>query len=609
MELRNIAIIAHVDHGKTTLVDSMLYESGTLRKNERISERALDSGDIEKERGITILSKCTSIISGNTRINIVDTPGHADFGGEVERILDMVDGVIILVDAAEGPMPQTKFVLDKALRLGLRPIVVLNKIDRSDSRSSEVLDEVFDLFDSLGADDEQLDFPVLFASGRDGWATKDIDKPNHDLKPLFQLIIKHVPRPQGNSIHPFELLVSIQEVDPYLGRILTGRIYNGSVMEGDNITALNRDGKIIENGRINKLFSYSGLKRIPIPKASAGDIIAIAGFTKASVSHTLAAPDSIKPLKSQPIDPPTMSVIVSINDSPISGIEGTYVTSRVIGDRLIRESEHNVAISVTDSEKPGSYNVSGRGELQLGVLFETMRREGYEFSVSRPEIIERVNSLNGKREEPVEEILIDLDNDFVGIVVEGLSKRKSQLINMTPSGNEKTRLIFRAPSRGLIGYHGEFMTATRGTGVIHRIFCGYEPYFGEIHMRLSGVLVSISNGSAIPFALSNLEERGILFISPGDKVYNGMILGEHSRRNDLEVNPMRTKQLTNIRAAGKDEAIKLSPPKKFSLESAIAYIADDELVEVTPRSIRLRKHLLDPNDRKRALREKKTKPT
>jgi len=604
MNLKNIAIIAHVDHGKTTLVDSMLFESGTLRKNERVSERAMDTGDLEKERGITILSKCTSITWQETRINIVDTPGHADFGGEVERILDMVDGVIILVDAAEGPMPQTKFVLDKALKLNLRPIVILNKVDRPDARSIAVLNEIFDLFDALGANENQLDFPVLYASGRDGWAKNDLDSTNNDLKPLFELIIQHVPDPKVEREKPFELLVSIQEGDPYLGRILTGRIYSGSIIEGDSIIALNRDGKIVENVRVNKLFSYRGLKRVSVPMANAGDIVAIAGCTKASVSCTLAAPSVIQPIESPPIDPPTMSVIVSINDSPLSGKEGAYVTSRVIGDRLNRESEHNVAISVAPSERTGSYTVSGRGELQLGILFETMRREGYEFSVSRPEVIERVNSLTNKREEPIEEILIDLDDEFVGTVVEGLGKRKGQLLNMIPSGKGKTRLTFQAPSRGLIGYHGEFLTVTRGTGILHRLFCGYESYFGEIQVRQSGVLISISDGLAIPFALSNLEERGVLFVSPGDSVYNGMIIGEHSRGNDLEVNPIKTKQLTNIRASGKDDAVRLTPPKKFSLETAIAYISEDELVEVTPKSIRLRKCLLKQNDRKRAARKK-----
>ena len=602
MNLRNVAIIAHVDHGKTTLVDSMLFQSGTLRANQRVAERAMDSGDLERERGITILSKCTSVEWNDTRINIVDTPGHADFGGEVERILGMVDGVVVLVDAAEGPMPQTKFVVSKALGLGLRPIVVVNKVDRPDARSSEVLDEVFDLFDALGATDEQLDFPALFASGRDGWASREPGAAGEDLTPLFETILAHVPPPDVDDSGPFRLLAAIQEADPYLGRILTGRIHSGRVREGDRLIALSRDGEPGEEARVMKLLAFRGLKRVPVDEASAGDIVAIAGFGDATVSNTLAAPGVNDAIPALPIDPPTISVVVSINDSPLAGTEGDQVTSRVIRARLMREAEGNVAIRVTDTEDKNAFEVAGRGELQLGVLFETMRREGFEFSVSRPQVIERTNPETGAREEPIEEVLVDVDEEFVGPVVEALGQRRAELTDMRPSGGGKTRVTFLAPARGLIGYHGEFLTATRGTGVMYRVFNGYAPHRGPIPGRRTGVLIANGQGTAVAYALWNLEERGPLFVAPGDKVYGGMVVGEHVRENDLDVNPLKTKQLTNIRAAGKDDAVRLTPPKKLSLEEAVAYIASDELVEVTPTSIRMRKRLLDPNARKRAAR-------
>jgi len=602
MTLRNIAIIAHVDHGKTTLVDSMLFQSGTLRANQRVDERAMDSGDLERERGITILSKCTSVEWGGTRINIVDTPGHADFGGEVERILGMVDGVVLLVDAAEGPMPQTKFVVAKALGLGLRPIVVVNKVDRPDARASEVLDEVFDLFDALGASDEQLDFPTLFASARDGWASDDPDQTGDDLAPLFETVLAHVPAPEADATAPFKLLVAIQESDPYLGRILTGRIHTGSVAEGDRLVALSREGETGEEARVMKLLAFRGLKRVPVEQAEAGDIVAIAGFSEATVSNTLTAPGVSEAIPAPPIDPPTISVVISINDSPLAGTEGEHVTSRVIRARLMREAEGNVAIRVNDTEDKNAFEVAGRGELQLGVLFETMRREGFEFSVSRPRVIERTNPETGAHEEPMEEVLVDVDEEFVGPVVEALGQRRGELTDMRPSGGGKTRVTFLAPARGLIGYHGEFLTATRGTGVMYRVFHGYAAHKGAIPGRRTGVLIANAQGAAVAYALWNLEERGPLFVSPGEKVYGGMIVGEHARENDLDVNPPKTKQPTNIRAAGKDDAVRLTPPKRLSLEEAIAYIASDELVEVTPSSVRMRKRLLDPNDRKRAAR-------
>lgn len=606
MSLRNIAIIAHVDHGKTTLVDQMLRGSGAFRDNQRVAERVMDSNALERERGITILAKCTSIDWGDARINIVDTPGHADFGGEVERILSMVDGVVLLVDAAEGPMPQTKFVTQKALTLGLRPIVMINKVDKSDARPDAAHEEVFDLFAALDATDAQLDFPTLYASGRDGWAVSDLDEERRDLSPLFNLIMSHVPAPrpvrENMSDKPFAMLASLLERDQFLGRILTGRIEQGTVRTGMNVRALNRKGVVVEQGRINKLFSFRGLDRVPVEEAQAGDIVAIAGLAEATVSDTLADAQMQMALPSLPIDPPTLAMTFSVNDSPLSGRDGDKVTSRMIGDRLMREAEGNVAIRVSASAERDAYEVAGRGELQLGVLIETMRREGFELSVSRPRVLFRTDE-NGNRLEPMEHVQIDVDEAWQGIVVEKMSQRKAELTDMRPSGGGKVRLSFNAPSRGLIGYHSEFLTDTHGSGIINRTFDQYGPYKGLITGRRNGVLVSMETGKAVTYALWNLEERGIIMIDGGEPVYVGMIIGENSRHQDLEVNPLKAKKLTNIRAAGKDEAVVLTPPRRLSLEQALAYIEDDELVEVTPKAIRLRKRFLDPHERKREARK------
>ncbi|MBM3580708.1 MAG: translational GTPase TypA [Alphaproteobacteria bacterium] len=600
MKLRNIAIIAHVDHGKTTLVDALLRQSGAFRAHQRVAERALDSGDLERERGITILAKCTSVLWGDVRINIVDTPGHADFGGEVERILCMVDGALLLVDAAEGPMPQTKFVTAKALKFGLKPIVVINKVDRPDARVDEVLNEIFDLFVALDASPEQLDFPVLYAVGRDGWASTDSATKGENLAPLFDRIVAHVPPPKVEPDKPFSMLVTTLEYDSFLGRVLTGRIQSGSVAPNTTVKALARDGREIERARLTKLLLFRGLRRDAAERAEAGDIVAIAGLSTASVADTVCALEVDTPIHAEPVDPPTLAMTFSINDSPFAGQEGSKVTSRQIRERLWREAEGNVAIRVRETADAEAFEVAGRGELQLGVLIETMRREGYELSISRPRVLIRED--NGQKLEPMEEVLIDVDEAFAGIVVEAMSVRKAELREMRPSGGGKTRLSFLAPSRGLIGYHGEFLTETRGTGVMSRLYHGYGPWRGAIPGRRNGVLISNATGETVAYALNNLEGRGALFVDPGVKVYAGMIVGEHSRDNDLEVNPLKTKQLTNIRAAGKDDAIRLTPPRRLTLEDAITYIADDELVEVTPRSIRLRKRLLDPNARKRAER-------
>jgi GTP-binding protein len=600
MDLRNIAIIAHVDHGKTTLVDRLLQQSGTFRANQQVVERAMDSNDLERERGITILAKCTSVVWRGTRINVVDTPGHADFGGEVERILSMVDGVLLLVDAAEGPMPQTKFVLGKALRLGLCPIVVINKLDRPDQRGHAVHDEVFDLFAALGASDRQLDFPTLFASAREGWAVDDPQKPRTaGMAPLFDLICRHVQPPQVTALGPFVMLASTLERDPHLGRLLTGRIESGSIRPNATIKALARDGASIEQARVTKVLAFRGLERIGLEEARAGDIVALAGFDRATVADTLCDPEVTVALAAQPIDPPTLAMTFSINDSPLAGQEGNSVTARLIGQRLQREAEGNVAIRVSPAPAGDGFEVAGRGELQLAVLIETMRREGYELSIGRPRVLLRTDPQTGQTLEPVEEVVIDVDEAFAGPVVDKLCQRRAELVEMRPTGAGKQRLVFHAPSRALIGYHGEFLTDTRGTGVVNRIFHGYAPYRGSIDGRRSGVLVSLEQGPAVAYALWNLEERGILFIGPGEKVYPGMIIGEHSRPNDLDVNPLKAKQLTNIRAAGRDDNVLLSPPTRLSLEQALAYIADDELVEVTPRSIRLRKRQLDANERRK----------
>jgi GTP-binding protein len=603
MSLRNIAIIAHVDHGKTTLVDQLFRQSGTFRDNQRVEERAMDSNDLEKERGITILAKPTSVEWEGTRINIVDTPGHADFGGEVERILSMVDGVILLVDSSEGAMPQTKFVTGKALKLGLRPIVVVNKIDRPDERIQEVLDEVFDLFVSLDATDEQLDFPVLYASGRNGYANEDPSLREGTLTPLFQKIVDHVPPPSLEVDAPFSFLVTLLDRDNFLGRILTGRVQSGTVKVNQPIHALDMDGKVIETGRASKIMTFQGLDRVPTDEASAGDIISIAGLTTATVSNTIADTSVTEAIQAQPIDPPTLSMRFAVNDSPMAGREGTKVTSRMIRDRLEREAESNVAIKVTESEDKDSFEVAGRGELQLGVLIETMRREGFELGISRPRVLYREDE-NGNRTEPYETVVIDVDDEHSGTVVEKMALRKGEMTDMRPSGGGKTRITFSAPSRGLIGYHGEFLSDTRGTGIMNRLFEKYGPYRGPIEGRKNGVLISNGNGEAVAYALGPLEERGILFVSPGEALYEGMIIGENAKPEDLEVNPMKSKQLTNFRSTGKDDAIRLTPPKIMTLEQAIAYIDDDEMVEVTPKNIRIRKALLCPHERKKASRKK-----
>ena len=599
MQLRNIAIIAHVDHGKTTLVDNLLKQSGTFRTNQHVAERAMDSNDLERERGITILAKCTSLSWEDFRINIVDTPGHADFGGEVERILSMVDGVVILVDAAEGPLPQTKFVLGKALKLGLRPIVVINKIDRQDARPEEVLNEIFDLFVAMDASDEQLDFPILYASGRNGWAVHELGEPQETLIPMFEVITKHVPAPKQKAEGPFSMLVTTLEYDPYLGRILTGRVETRSIKVNTPIRVLGQSGEQVEQGRIAKLLSFRGLERIAVDEAQAGDIIAIAGLEKSTVADTICAMDVTQPIKAQPIDPPTLAMTFSINDSPLAGQEGTKLTSRVLRERLLRESEGNVAIRITEATDRDAFEVAGRGELQLGVLIETMRREGFELSISRPRVLYKTDEATNQRLEPIEEIVIDVDEEYVGTVVESLSLRKAEMKDMFPSGGGKTRIVFHGPSRGLIGFHGQFLTITRGTGVMNRLFHDYAPFKGAIEGRANGVLISNGTGEAVGYALWKLEDRGIMFVEHGTKVYEGMIIGENNRDNDLEINPLRAKQLTNVRASGKDEAIRLTPPKVMTLEQAITYIEEDERVEVTPKSIRIRKAILDPNERKK----------
>ncbi|OYX05381.1 MAG: GTP-binding protein TypA [Caulobacter vibrioides] len=610
MSMRNIAIIAHVDHGKTTLVDQLLAQSGVFRANEATTERAMDSNDQERERGITILAKCTSVLwngeAGETRINIIDTPGHADFGGEVERILGMVDGCVLLVDAEEGVMPQTKFVLTKALKMGLRPILCINKVDRAHADPDRVHNAAFDLFAAIGATDEQLDFPHIYASGRAGWATLDLNQPSDTLAPLFDLIVRHVPPPKvaENKDKPFQMLNVLIESDPFLGRLLTGRIASGKAVPGMAIHALDRNGVEIERGRITKVLAFRGLKRQPVDEgAEAGDIVAIAGMSKATVADTLCAMDVTEALPAQPIDPPTISMTVSVNDSPLAGREGDKVQSRVIRDRLLKEAESNVAIRVTETSEKDAYEVAGRGELQLGVLIENMRREGFEVSISRPRVVFQTDPETGQRLEPMEDVMIDVDDEFTGIVIEKLSARKAELKDMGPSGAGKTRITLLSPSRSLIGYQGEFLTDTRGSGVLNRVFSHYEPHKGPIDQQRKGVLVSNSDGETAAYALWNLEERGVMFVGAGEKTYQGMIIGENSRSDDLDVNPMKAKQLTNVRASGKDESIRLTPPRRMTLEQAIAYIEDDELVEVTPKNIRLRKQVLNPSFRKKRTKE------
>ncbi|PCJ04866.1 MAG: translational GTPase TypA [Rhodobacteraceae bacterium] len=603
MELRNIAIIAHVDHGKTTLVDELLKQSGAFRENQAVDERAMDSNDLERERGITILAKATSVEWNGTRINIVDTPGHADFGGEVERILSMVDGVVLLVDAAEGPMPQTKFVTAKALALGLRPIVVINKVDKPDGEPDRALDECFDLFANLGATDEQLDFPHMYASGRSGWADMELDGPRKDLSAMFDLIVKHVPAPAQQQLmdEPFRMLATTLGHDAFIGRLLTGRVESGTVKVGETMKGLSRDGTVIESFRVTKVMAYRGLTRQPIDAAEAGDIVSIAGMSKTTVADSIVHPDVTEALEAQPIDPPTITVTFGINDSPLAGRDGKKVQSRVIRDRLMKEAETNVAIRISDTPSGDAFEVAGRGELQMGVLIENMRREGFELSISRPQVLFR--DIDGERHEPIEEVTIDVDDEYSGAVIEKLTGvRKGVLTEMKPAGVGKTRIIAHVPSRGLIGYQGEFMTDTRGTGVLNRVFHEWAPYKGKIPGRRAGVLISMENGQSVAFALWNLEERGKMFIGPQAEIYQGMIIGEHSRENDLEVNPLKGKKLTNVRASGTDEAVRLTTPITLSLEQSIAYIDNDELVEVTPKAIRLRKRHLDPHERKRAAR-------
>jgi len=603
MQLRNVAIIAHVDHGKTTLVDRLLQQSGAFRENQRVVERAMDSNDLERERGITILAKVTSILWKDTRINIVDTPGHADFGGEVERILNMVDGAIVLVDAAEGPLPQTKFVVSKALKMGLRPIVVINKVDRADARPTQVVNEVFDLFAALDATDEQLDFPILYGSAKEGWMAAKLEGPKQSTAPLLDLVLSHVPPPQVED-GPFRMLGTILEANPYLGRVVTGRIVSGSVKTNQAVKVLDREGKLIETGRVTKLLAFRGLERTGVEEAEAGDIVAVAGLPQATVSHTICAPGVEQPLPAQPIDPPTLAMVFRVNDSPLAGTEGDKVTGRMIRDRLLREAEGNVALRVRESDEKDSMEVAGRGELQLGILIETMRREGFELSVSRPKVLLKEDPATGETLEPIEEVVIDLDEEHSGIVVQKMAERKAEMLEMRPSGGHRLRLVFHAPTRGLIGYQGELLTDTRGTAIMNRLFHAYSPYKGPIQGRRNGVLISNDQGDAVAYALWNLEDRGPMMIEPGWKVYKGMIVGEHTRGNDLVVNVLKGKKLTNIRTTSKDEAVRLTPPIRMTLEKALAYIEDDELVEVTPKSIRLRKKLLDENDRRKAERVK-----
>ena len=600
-ELRNIAIIAHVDHGKTTLIDSIMKQSGTFRDNQHVDERVMDSGDLEKERGITILAKPTSVQWKDVRINIIDTPGHADFGGEVERVLDMADGVILLTDAAEGPMPQTKFVLGKALKQGLRPMVIINKIDRSDSRAEDVVDEVFDLFVALDANEEQLDFPILYASGRDGWCVEDLEDERVNLHPLLDRILTHVDCPDVDAQKPFAMLATLLDSDPYLGRCLIGRVIQGATNVNASVRAINLDGDTVETGRLTKLLRFEGTQRVPVNEVSAGDIICVAGLTKASVSDTIGTPDITEPLSSTPIDPPTMSVTITVNDSPLAGREGKKVTSTVIRERLLAEAETNVAITFAESASKDAFEIGGRGELQLGVLIEQMRREGFEMTVSRPRVLFQTNEA-GNRIEPMEEVTIDVDDEFSSTVVDSMNRRKGEMLDMRAAGAGKTRIVFLAPSRGLIGYQSRFLTQTRGTGVLNRIFHSYAPYRGDVEGRRNGALISTDSGVAVAYALFNLQDRGLMFVNPQTPVYQGMIVGEHNRNNDLEINVLKGKQLTNVRASGSDEAVKLVPAKQMSLEQMMAYINEDELVEVTPQSLRLRKMFLDPHERTRAAR-------
>lgn len=602
--IRNIAIIAHVDHGKTTIIDTILRQAGSFRENQRVAERVMDSGDIEKERGITILAKCTAIHWNGVKVNVIDTPGHADFGGEVERVLSMADGAIVLVDSAEGPLPQTKFVLMKALKRGIRPIVVVNKIDRPDARPDEVLDEVFDLFVALEANDEQLDFPVMYASGRDGWACDTLDGPRESLTPLLDLVVRHVPPPTVDENAPFAMLATLLERDNFLGRMLTGKVYSGKGKVNMSVKAMSLDGKAVENFRLTKLLTFDGIERVPADEVQAGDIICVAGMVKTSVADTICDLSVTMPVDSTPVDPPTMAVTISVNDSPYAGTEGKKLTSTMIRERLLQEAETNVAIRVTETAGKDAFELAGRGELQLGVLIETMRREGFELSVSRPRVLLKKDE-HGKITEPYEEVIVDVDDEFSGSVVEKISQRKGEMTDMRPSGGGKTRITFICPSRGLIGYQSQFLTDTRGTGMMNRIFHSYGPYKGDIGGRHNGALISTDKGEAVAYAIFNLQDRGTMFIGHGDRVYQGMIVGENARDNDLEINVLKGKQLTNVRASGKDDAVVLTPPRKMSLEEMMSYINDDELVEVTPKSLRLRKKMLTPQEREIAKKAEK----
>ncbi|GAA9344551.1 translational GTPase TypA [Helicobacter pylori] len=594
--IRNIAVIAHVDHGKTTLVDGLLSQSGTFSEREKVDERVMDSNDLERERGITILSKNTAIYYKDTKINIIDTPGHADFGGEVERVLKMVDGVLLLVDAQEGVMPQTKFVVKKALSFGICPIVVVNKIDKPAAEPDRVVDEVFDLFVAMGASDKQLDFPVVYAAARDGYAMKSLDDEKKNLEPLFETILEHVPSPSGSVYEPLQMQIFTLDYDNYVGKIGIARVFNGSVKKNESVLLMKSDGSK-ENGRITKLIGFLGLARTEIENAYAGDIVAIAGFNAMDVGDSVVDPANPMPLDPMHLEEPTMSVYFAVNDSPLAGLEGKHVTANKLKDRLLKEMQTNIAMKCEEMGE-GKFKVSGRGELQITILAENLRREGFEFSISRPEVI--IKEENGVKCEPFEHLVIDTPQDFSGAIIERLGKRKAEMKAMNPMSDGYTRLEFEIPARGLIGYRSEFLTDTKGEGVMNHSFLEFRPFSGSVESRKNGALISMENGEATAFSLFNIQERGTLFINPQTKVYVGMVIGEHSRDNDLDVNPIKSKHLTNMRASGSDDAIKLTPPRTMVLERALEWIEEDEILEVTPLNLRIRKKILDPNMRKRA---------
>ncbi len=602
-DLRNIAIIAHVDHGKTTLVDAMLKQSGIFRANEHVEERVMDSNDLEKERGITILSKNTAVMHNGTKINILDTPGHADFGGEVERVLTMVDGVLLLVDAYEGPMPQTKYVLRKALEQHLKPIVVINKIDRPDERVSEVIDEVLDLFIELNADDDQLEFPVVLASARNGMAKLKMEDESEDLAPLFKVIMENIPAPDVDVDAPLQMLVNTLDYDSYVGRIVVGRIVRGTIHNGENIALVNEEGA--RNAKIGRLYTYEGLKRVETQEAAAGDIIALIGLSDANIGDTIADQENPEALEGLKIDEPTLSMIFSVNNSPFAGREGDYVTSRHLRDRLFKEVETNVSMRVKETESPDAYEVSGRGELHLSILIETMRREGYELQVGKPKVIMHRDEA-GKLMEPMEALTIDVPQDFMGAVMEGLGTRRAELVNMTEIAGY-LRMEFKVPARGLIGFRNQFLTDTKGNGIMNHVFAGYDEFKGDIPGRTRGSLCAFENGETSTYGIGNCQERGIMFVTPAESVYEGQIIGENSREDDMDVNPCKKKHVTNMRASGTDDSVRLVPPKTFSLEQALEYINEDELVEVTPQSIRMRKKTLDKTQRSRERSRAKNK--